>query len=78
MEINLLRDISEIKVPVYFCMGRRDYNVPFELVIEYLEKLRAPRKNIIWFERSAHLPNFEEPDMFCDFCISLLKEITII
>ncbi|MBX4265638.1 alpha/beta fold hydrolase [Clostridium estertheticum] len=78
MEVNLLRDISELKVPVYFCSGRRDYNVPFELVIEYLEKLRAPHKNIIWFERSAHMPNFEESDMFCEFCISLLKEMTII
>ncbi len=78
MEVNLLRDIPEIKVPVYFCTGRRDYNVPFELVIEYLEKLCAPHKNIIWFEHSAHLPNFEEPDIFCNFCISLLNEITII
>jgi len=65
-------------VPVYFCTGRRDYNVPFELVIDYLEKLRAPHKKIIWFDQSAHMPNFEESDMFCEFCISLLNEMAIL
>ena len=71
--VKLIRDIPEMKVPVYFCCGRRDYNTPFELVIEYAEKLKAPQKRIIWFDHSAHLPNFEEPEQFCDFCKSLLN-----
>ena len=62
----------DVEVPVYFCCGRRDYNVPSELVVEFGERLRAPHKEIVWFEHSAHLPNFEEPQKFCDFCISLL------
>jgi len=73
-EVDLLRDVPVIDVPVYFCTGRRDYNVPFELVVEYAERLRAPSKEIVWFDRSGHLPNFEEPDKFCDFCISLLNK----
>jgi pimeloyl-ACP methyl ester carboxylesterase len=73
MKVNILRDIPELIVPVYFCTGRRDYNVPFELVIEYAEKLQAPQKRIVWFDHSAHLPNFEEPELFCDFCKSLLN-----
>jgi pimeloyl-ACP methyl ester carboxylesterase len=71
-KVNILRDVPEMKIPVYFCAGRRDYNTPFELVVEYAEKLRAPQKRIIWFDHSAHLPNFEEPELFCDFCKSLL------
>jgi Predicted hydrolases or acyltransferases (alpha/beta hydrolase superfamily) len=70
--VNLQKDIKEIKVPVFFCSGRRDYNVPFELVVKYMEKLRAPYKEMIWFEQSAHMPNFEEPDLFCEFCLSKL------
>jgi pimeloyl-ACP methyl ester carboxylesterase len=73
-EVNLQNDVPELNLPVFFCTGRRDYNVPFELVVEYVENLRAPRKEIIWFERSGHLPNFEEPEKFCDFCSSLLEE----
>jgi pimeloyl-ACP methyl ester carboxylesterase len=72
-KVKILLDVPEMKVPVYFCCGRRDYNVPFELVVEYAEKLKAPQKRIIWFNHSAHLPNFEEPEQFCDFCKSLLN-----
>ncbi len=72
-KVKILLDVPEMKVPVYFCCGRRDYNVPFELVIEYAEKLNAPQKRIMWFDHSAHLPNFEEPELFCGFCKSLLN-----
>ncbi|MEA4926992.1 MAG: alpha/beta hydrolase [Syntrophomonadaceae bacterium] len=74
-KVNLFIDVPEINVPVFFCSGRRDYNVPFELVVEYMAKLRAPHKEMIWFEKSAHLPNFEEPDVFHDFCLSKLKNL---
>ena len=69
-----MQDIPEIKVPVYFCCGRRDYNVPFELVVEYIENLHAPSKKIIWFDHSGHIPHFEEPDLFCEVCESLLND----
>jgi len=72
-EVVLEDEVPELDVPAYFCCGRRDYNVPFELVVEYAERLQAPKKEIIWFEHSGHLPNFEEPDVFCDFCIKLLS-----
>jgi pimeloyl-ACP methyl ester carboxylesterase len=71
-EVNLQTEVPELEVPVCFCAGRRDYNVPFELVVEYLQSLRAPRKEIVWFERSGHLPNFEEAEKFCGWCVSLL------
>jgi len=73
-KVNFLEEILEINVPVYFCSGRSDYNVPFELVEEYYEKLQAPYKEIVWFEKSGHVPNFEEPDKFSDFCISLINK----
>jgi len=72
VEVNLFRDIPRLEVPVYFCAGRRDYTVPFELVVEYADALDAPRKQVVWFERSGHLPNFEEPQRFNEFCASLL------
>ena len=72
-KVKIIQNVPEMKVPVYFCCGRRDYNVPFELVVEYTEKLKAPQKRIIWFDHSAHLPNFEEPELFCGFCKSLLN-----
>jgi pimeloyl-ACP methyl ester carboxylesterase len=75
--VNLFREVREIKVPVFFCCGRRDYNVPFELTVEYLGKLNAPYKEIIWFEHSAHSPNFEEPKVFHEFCLTKLKSCIV-
>jgi pimeloyl-ACP methyl ester carboxylesterase len=72
-KINFLKELPKLNVPVYFCCGRRDYTVPSELVEEYCEKLNAPYKEILWFEKSGHTPNFEEVDKFCKFCLSLCE-----
>ena len=58
-----------MKIPVYFCLGRHDYEVPSVLSAQYFEVLKAPRKQLVWFERSAHLPNTEEKDKFNEFMI---------
>lgn len=71
MEINFFESIKEINVPVYFCIGRYDYHTPSQLVQEYIRVLKAPEKELIWFEESAHNPNFEESDKFAD----VLKKI---
>lgn len=47
-------------------MGRHDYNTPWEIVLRYEKVLRAPRKTVIFFENSAHAPNFEEPAAFAE------------
>ena len=55
---------------MYFCLGRHDYEVPSVLSATYFEALKAPRKQLVWFERSAHLPNIEEKDKFNEFMIN--------
>ncbi len=56
--------VPELAVPVTFCLGRHDHEVPAELSARYFAALRAPRKELVWFERSAHMPNAEEPEKF--------------
>ncbi len=64
-EINLFEQIQEIDVPVYFIAGRHDYNTPSVLVKQFHDSLDAPRgKHFIWFDNSAHTPEFEEPEEF--------------
>ena len=64
--IDFLESTHSLDVPVYFFTGRHDYNTPFELVEEYVALLDAPHKEIVWFEESAHMACFEEPDRFQD------------
>jgi len=71
MKINFFEQAPRIEIPVYFLVGRHDYNTPFELVEQYYEMLDAPMgKRLIWFENSAHSPNLEEPEKFADVMIN--------
>lgn len=76
-ETDFFRTIPRVEVPVYFFAGRRDYNTSFELVERYAEQLEAPRKEVVWFERSAHSPNLEEPDVFQEAMISRVLAETL-
>lgn len=64
IEVNLFKEIPEIGIPAYFCVGCYDYNTPFNLTEEYYKILKAPEKKIFWFGRSGHAPHFEEPEKF--------------
>lgn len=63
-EINLNEIVPEVEVPVYFFLGRHDLNAPPAASVEYLQSLTAPAKHLVWFEKSAHSPCFEEAMKF--------------
>lgn len=71
--LNLFVQVPELEVPVYFCLGRGDHEVPSKLSAAYLETLKAPRKQLIWFESSAHLPNVEQRNDFNRFMIQVVR-----
>lgn len=68
---NLFLEIPELKVPVYFLLGRHDYQVSSALAEKYFNLLKAPKKKIIWFENSGHNPMFEESRAFNKAVVSL-------
>ncbi len=55
------RGVSRIECPVFLMAGRRDFATPSEIAAEWFEKLEAPTKRLFWFERSAHMMQFEQP-----------------
>jgi pimeloyl-ACP methyl ester carboxylesterase len=72
LSINLMEQAPELKVPVYFLEGRHDQEAPSILAERYFQMLRAPRKTLVWFERSAHLVNVEEAEAFNRFFVDRL------
>jgi len=60
----LMDAVPRLSVPVYFFEGRGDRITPPQCVRNYLARLDAPHKEIVWFERSAHYPFLEEPEKF--------------
>lgn len=69
-----LSSIKEIKIPVYFFMGRHDWNLPTSLSEKFLENLNAPKKEIVWFENSGHEPLEEEPKLFNQAIIERIEK----
>lgn len=59
-----LTRVCRFAVPVVFILGRHDWHVPAVLAADYFATIEAPQKRLVWFERSAHDPPFEEPDAF--------------
>lgn len=70
--IDLFTQAPELEVPVYLLEGRHDMEAPSSLAERYHEVLVAPRKALIWFERSAHFVNTEEAEAFNRFFIERL------
>ncbi|MBC8484611.1 MAG: alpha/beta hydrolase [Bacteroidetes bacterium] len=75
---NLFEQIPQIEVPVFFLAGRYDYFTPSEIVENYYHKLTSSKgKHIIWFEKSGHYPELEEPKKFYEIMINkVLREIS--
>jgi pimeloyl-ACP methyl ester carboxylesterase len=74
--IDLLQDAPRIEVPVLFVQGRHDYNTPGELAREYFDRLDAPAgKRFVWFEESAHFPQWEEPERFLSEMLRLREAV---
>lgn len=59
---DLIKQVNEVNIPVYFFHGIYDYTVSYTLAKKYLEELHAPLKGFYTFEHSAHSPLFEEPE----------------
>ena len=55
------RNIHSLSIPVVMFMGRNDYTTPSAPTDSWLSKVKAPYKQGVWFERSAHMIPWEEP-----------------
>jgi len=56
--------VDRLQVPVVIFGGRYDLMTTYRAARAYFEKLKAPKKQFITFERSAHFIMFEEPGRF--------------
>ena len=64
LHVDLLSQVGRLEVPVFFFLGRQDYNTPTALVEEWASRLQAPRVEIVWFEKAGHFLAVEAPEEF--------------
>ena len=77
LNFDLERAVPSVGVPVFFFLGRYDRHVDSTIAAGYFETLRAPSKQLIWFEDSAHHVPFEEPEWFNEIVVSALQSVAI-
>lgn len=56
--------IASTRFPVFMFLGRHDTTTPASVIEPWLARLKAPKKDLVWFENSAHLAPHEEPGKF--------------
>ncbi|MFZ5662747.1 MAG: alpha/beta hydrolase [Pseudomonadota bacterium] len=64
--------VASFPIPVVMFMGRHDYTTPSQPTADWLERVKAPYKRAVWFERSAHMIPWEEPGKTL---VSLLEHV---
>jgi len=64
--------VRSVKVPVVIIQGRWDLLTAYAPAEAYFRQLEAPRKTLVTFERSGHLPMIEEPG---HFLMTLVNEV---
>jgi pimeloyl-ACP methyl ester carboxylesterase len=62
--VDFRRDVPALAVPVYLVMGAYELDARTRFAREWFDALRAPTKQWITFDRSGHVPQFEEYERF--------------
>jgi pimeloyl-ACP methyl ester carboxylesterase len=62
--LDLPHTLTELSTPIVLVQGRHDQVTPAAVAQRYADLLRAPSKELVWFEQSAHMPHLEEPERF--------------
>lgn len=68
---DLVTTMPRLEVPIIFAQGRLDQVAPGVAAQRYYDALVAPSKQLIWFEHSAHTPQYDEPARFRDVLLTL-------
>jgi len=59
---NLFADLPQIKCPVYFFVGGKDLQTNFGIATDYYNVLKAPKKELFFFENAGHSILTEEKE----------------
>jgi len=74
-KVKLMQQIASVEVPVCFLMGANDLVTSPETAQEYFQKIKAPKKEFIMFENSAHDIMFAENEKWQDTVLKIYKKM---
>jgi proline iminopeptidase len=73
-DIDFRTQATSLKVPVYLAQGRHEAPGRQLLAQEWFKQLKAPSKQLTYFETSGHRPLWEQPAQFHDLMTDVLVD----
>lgn len=73
-DIDFRTQATSLEVPVYLAQGRHEAPGRQVLAQEWFEQLRAPSKDLTWFDTSGHRPLWQQPAEFHDLMTAVLAD----
>lgn len=73
---NLFESGKELKCPVYFFVGRKDFQTNSEITNQYYHQLKAPKKGLFWFENVGHSIPSAEPKLMQQIIVENILPVT--
>jgi pimeloyl-ACP methyl ester carboxylesterase len=68
---DLVHTMPRLDIPIVMAQGRLDQVAPAEPAQRFYDTLTAPDKQLVWFEKSAHTPQYDEPAKFRDLLMTV-------
>jgi pimeloyl-ACP methyl ester carboxylesterase len=68
---DLVHTMPRLDIPIVMAQGRLDQVAPAEPAQRFYDTLIAPDKQLVWFEKSAHTPQYDEPAKFRDLLMTV-------
>jgi pimeloyl-ACP methyl ester carboxylesterase len=68
---DLVGTMPRLDVPIVMVQGRLDQVAPGQAAQQFYDALTAPSKKLVWFEKSAHTPQYDEPEKFRDLLMNV-------
>ncbi|MDD5984896.1 MAG: alpha/beta hydrolase, partial [Turicibacter sp.] len=72
--VNLLEEIKEVKIPIYFATGVDDYICSVSLLQSWVEQLQAPKKEVLILDNSAHYFSNEDESIIYQWMKDLIAK----
>jgi pimeloyl-ACP methyl ester carboxylesterase len=70
-DTDLLATMPRLDVPIVIVQGRLDQVAPGAAAQRFYDALTAPSKELVWFEHSAHTPQYDEPAKFREVLMTM-------
>ncbi len=74
---NLDRTYTHFETPIFIAAGRYDHVTDAAMAKTYFDRITAPQKSFLWFEKSGHSPIFEEAEIFNTWVIEAVRPVVI-